>query len=358
MTITKKQWFYSILTVSALVLVGITLFNFWVDPLLQYRFSSENVPYLKGNNRHLNPGLVEQLEYDTLIMGTSMTKNIRPGDVNRELGGKSINLAMSGSSPWEQSTIINLALQSGKAKTILWGIDPYIYSGSSTGGQENLLSYLITSSPTISDHLKYLINPQVSKLSLKSLFLRDSKKHQRYFDIDQITLTAWRYHYSRQLMLQTWEKRINFTFDEKDYQTQKLRENYLVNIQPILEKNAHIQFVFFFPPYSILAWQDLDDRGWLDRTLNFKHWISEHLLSYSNVSVYDFQNDTEITHNLNNYKDLTHYSGDINRTMVTAIKEGKFRVSKSTRENSAIKKQLASLNIEEFTQPEKVAEKP
>jgi hypothetical protein len=45
-----------------------------------------------------------------------------------------------------------------------------------------------------------------------------------------------------------------------------------------------------------------------------------------NVEVFDFQNDHEITHDLDRYKDLQHYDPAVNARMLTAFREGRFRV--------------------------------
>jgi len=47
-------------------------------------------------------------------------------------------------------------------------------------------------------------------------------------------------------------------------------------------------------------------------------------IKYKNVKVYDLQVAKEITHNLDNYTDLSHYSGDINKWIIQQIKNDNY----------------------------------
>ena len=60
--------------------------------------------------------------------------------------------------------------------------------------------------------------------------------------------------------------------------------------------------------------------------INFKEYVSSSLLDCKNVDIYDFQIANEITTNLSNYKDLTHYHQKINSWILQQMKENKYEI--------------------------------
>ena len=68
-------------------------------------------------------------------------------------------------------------------------------------------------------------------------------------------------------------------------------------------------------------------QGRLNTILKFKEYMFNKLITLENVSLYDFQIAKEITHNLNNYKDLTHYSQNISFWIIDQISNGAFLVT-------------------------------
>ena len=46
-----------------------------------------------------------------------------------------------------------------------------------------------------------------------------------------------------------------------------------------------------------------------------------------NVTIFDFQTEDKVTHNLNNYKDIVHYSANINNWMIEQIMKKNYLVT-------------------------------
>ena len=101
-----------------------------------------------------------------------------------------------------------------------------------------------------------------------------------------------------------------------------IRKNLEVNIIPYIESHPETQYNIFFPPYSILFWNDvlLDNR--LEATMNAYRCVCEMLNGYDNVRMYYFPADADTVTDLNNYADYTHYKPEINYYMTTCFKEG------------------------------------
>ena len=101
------------------------------------------------------------------------------------------------------------------------------------------------------------------------------------------------------------------------------------NLYPAHSQNRQKirQFIFFFPPYSLLSWYQTYENGTLELDLHQKQALIEVLLAYDNVQVYDFQARADWICDLDNYIDTRHYSGAINDAMAEEMAAGLSRVT-------------------------------
>ena len=102
-----------------------------------------------------------------------------------------------------------------------------------------------------------------------------------------------------------------------------------VNICPYIEQNPDTVFYVFFPPGSILFWNDVMRENHLEATLAEHQYIVDRLLSYDNVRVFFFPNQEWIVTDLNNYADEIHYHSDINYYMTECFANGECEVKDS-----------------------------
>ena len=64
--------------------------------------------------------------------------------------------------------------------------------------------------------------------------------------------------------------------------------------------------------------------------LKFKEYVFNRLSEYANVKIYDFQVAKEITHNLNNYRDFSHYHQRVSQWILEQIQEDEYLVNYQT----------------------------
>ena len=114
---------------------------------------------------------------------------------------------------------------------------------------------------------------------------------------------------------------------EKPTLSYQFQMNVQHNFLPYIEQHPDTQFMFFFPPYSLLSWYQTYENGTLELDLHQKQALIEVLLAYDNVQVYDFQARAEWICDLDNYIDTRHYSGAINDAMAEAMAAGENRVT-------------------------------
>ena len=67
------------------------------------------------------------------------------------------------------------------------------------------------------------------------------------------------------------------------------------------------------------------DKGWLSDAIKFKRYLAA--LNIDNLNIFDFQCATSITSDLNNYKDITHFSPEINKYIISSLKNDRHLIT-------------------------------
>ena len=109
-----------------------------------------------------------------------------------------------------------------------------------------------------------------------------------------------------------------------------IRGNIEQNVTATAKEYPDVDFYYFFSPYSAAWWGDVVQGGDLDsedysggnlnRQIDAEQYIIEMILDYPNIHLFSFNNRYDITTDLNNYKDTTHYGEWINSQMLSYMK--------------------------------------
>ena len=113
------------------------------------------------------------------------------------------------------------------------------------------------------------------------------------------------------------------------------RKNFEQQLLSHIRNNPQIKFDLFLPPYSIYFWCFQKKLGHLDEYCALRNYLAEEIEKLPNAVLHDFQAEWDIVCNLDNYKDITHYSPAINSEILRKIHSGKYissgiQVKKST----------------------------
>lgn len=99
----------------------------------------------------------------------------------------------------------------------------------------------------------------------------------------------------------------------------KLTENLEQNVISLTQENPNTEFYLFVPPYSILYWDDRNQRKELNKFLDAHQKMIELLIPYENIQLYSFFDRPEIVCNLNFYRDGYHYNQEISDLIIDAM---------------------------------------
>ncbi len=131
----------------------------------------------------------------------------------------------------------------------------------------------------------------------------------------------------------------------EEFTWEYLKDNADKNLIGVIKNNPNIEFVLFYPPFSILAHKFLDERGLFKNEIELKKYIFENCKDFKNVKILDFQDIETITHNLDNYRDMTHYSIETNEYMLDSIAFDKHIVSKENIEEKIMNLEKQARNF-------------
>jgi len=330
----------------------IALFNYVIDPFQQYRKATfYQAPYI--NSRYLNAGMAKNFTYDSLILGTSMTENFRLQEVSDILSfSKPVKLAVGGGTIFDEATTLKTAIHTGQVKKVLFGFD--IFCLKTDPAAYPLPNYLYDNN--IFNDYHYIFNLDTFKRSLTYPFFQFLfKNHPR---MDYMRMYEWQFNAPKgsfnasKVMKAYWIAQSHFQADSSNRLSsyQYMRANFDHVILPIIKQNRMIQYFIFFPPYSILEYKLLAANKQLENYLKIKTYVSTQLLSLQNVSLFDFQREKTITHNLDNYMDRRHYHQKINHWMLEQIRNGHNMLTNPQKTEILLRNQVMRFKLPEANQ--------
>ena len=331
-----RRWTIRTLLLSAILIGSILLTNYIVDPLQFFR-KAQYSPVLSSKERLQNPGLARNYDYDTIVLGTSVTENFSTPEINKKLNCNTLKLSCSGATLKEEALTANVALRTGKVKTVLWGID----FTAALGAPDNVRSDFSAFPFYLYDENKmndifYLLDTYTTQESFKAL-KNIIKKPNQPASLDMLNNWQKEWIFGKEQVIKDYNRAVTTksgtrsTFDENILQTNLSR-----NVVSVIKEHPEIDFIVFYPPYSMAFYKSFDDRA-INAWLNTKLWLFNELHSLPNVQIYDFQHNYQVSMNLDNYKDMMHYSETINSNMIDSIAAHEYLVRSANQYELSVK---------------------
>lgn len=324
----QKKWFFTTLLLAVGVLGLLLLAMVIIDPYFHYHGPLKGISYRLYSERYTNDGIAKNFEYDAVITGSSMNQNFKASQMNELYGVNAIKIPFSGAGFQEIKKNLETALNSGnEVKYVLWGVDYNgLYRIYYHKGYEDYPEYLYDDN--LFNDVSYVWNKNILFEGLVTDILRTLQKEETTtFDEystwevgsgwEQISKT---YHRSEEIapMQEPDMSDINYM----------VGENIQKNIVDLVTAYPDTQFLLFYTPYSALYWESVLRDGTLERQLACEKLATEMLLECPNVKLFNFSQETQITGDVNNYRDKEHYVARINDWILEWIAQGKGLVTK------------------------------
>lgn len=315
------KYIRTFLLAALAVLIFVAASVIVVDPFFHYHKPLENFPYVVDNQLSQNPGMAKHFDYDSVIIGSSMTVNFDTDDFKEHLGLNTIKLCYSGAYPKDDANIMEVV--SGSAlKAVFLPMDLPVMTGDVDEVKYPRPEYLYDTNPF--NDVKYVLNKDVFLQYVVRPVLNPNPT-----DLSYVYASWWTdeyYNAEAVLSAHAFPEAVNEPL-QKDALIERTQANLEANIDPFIEANPETTFYFFYPPYSILYWENVCIENRFEAVLYQTEYVTQHLLQYDNVRVFFFQDMEEVVTDLNNYADYSHYHPRVNAYMTQCFATGAHEIT-------------------------------
>lgn len=325
---TEKNFFKINIFGIILILVLTAVTVIIIDPYFHYHKPISFVSYKLSNQRYINDGIVKYFNYDAVITGTSMTENFKSSQFDKLFNVNSIKVPFSGGSYKEINDNVEVALKNNKnIKYVLRGLD---YGG--INQEYNHMRY--NSYPTylydnnIFNDYKYWWNKEilikgVAINLIYTILRKKSTSFDEYSSWDNIEK-------GKEVILKTYKRAENENIEKLLLQEDidRIDKNIEENVTKLPKQYPDVKFIYFITPYSILYFDELNQKGEVMKQILAEKYMIEKILRIPNIELYSFFDNYNLIINLDNYIDSGHYINHINDQILIWIKDKKYRLTK------------------------------
>ena len=319
MAMKRKTWACLCLAALAAAFALLSALVIAIDPFQVYRLATRYLPPIDNTTQvYANAGIVRSYDYDSAIVGTSVTENFRPSQMDEVLGGRFIKLCTSAGTAYNHALLLELAFETHEMRRVVYGLDVYSLIARLDQTGSDVPMYLYDRSPL--NDVQYWLNRSVLGSFLPRC-LRTWGRTQDDSIRDSMYCWAGQDDYGLVALYNA-----QFTAPETVYPAdryvQAALDNLNTHVLPFIAAHPETQFDFFFPPYSAAEWSSMQSKGTLESMLALRGLCYDALSVYENVTLHDFAAREDWVLNLNNYKDTLHYGQWINDAIVEDIAAG------------------------------------
>lgn len=323
----QKKWFWTTVLMAVFALSVILILMVVVDPYFHFHGPAKGISYRLYSERYMNNGIAKHFEYDAVITGSSMNQNFKTSQMDQLFGTKAIKIPFSGAGFEEIKQNLEVALNSeNDVKYVLWGLD---YNGLNRDydwqGYDEYPEYLYDNNPW--NDTSYVFNKTILFEGLLNTFFWNlSGEDSTTFD----EYSTWEGGRGWESISKTYRRREEIipmeTITEEEIE--RVNENITENIVKLAKAYPDTEFILFYTPYSALYWESIYRKGWLEKQLEMEQIATSLMLECDNIRLYNFCRETQITDNIDYYRDKEHYVAEINDVIMQWIVDGNGLVTK------------------------------
>lgn len=124
----RKTWALASLALLLAAIAAICLTVIVIDPFQVYRPATRYLPPIDRTTQvYANAGVARSYAYDSAVVGTSVTENFRPSQMDSLLGGRFIKLCTSAGTAYNHALLMDLAFRTHDMRRIVYGLDVYSF---------------------------------------------------------------------------------------------------------------------------------------------------------------------------------------------------------------------------------------
>ena len=333
----NKRWCIGFAGIVLITLVLIGILTIVVDPYFHYHKPLETLEYPLNSERqrYINDGIIRNFEYDAIIIGSSMTENFKTSQLDELFGVNSVKACYMGTTYYEIANNIQNAIDNHEEiKMVLTSLDVTRLCDESDAVRDDMGTYpsYLYDGNYLND-VQYILNKDVLLEDTygainHTLDGKETTSFDEYSNWMQYSV------FGKEAVLASYVRTepAEANPEAMEEQQARIHDNITENVISVASENPETQFYVFFPPYSICFWDDMSRRGlvgWQTENIKIATGL---LLECENIHVYAFYEETDIVCDLNNYKDIAHYSENINEQILAWMASGEHELTKENAE--------------------------
>ncbi|QOQ98127.1 hypothetical protein [Helicobacter winghamensis] len=308
------------------------------DPLQIYHKPYFRETTFSSDMRRQALGIIKHYDFNSYILGSSMLENTSAKEASEKLGGKWVNISLSGSRFNERALFLKYIFSHKIPKEMIYSLDGGILVNSLIRDTHSF-DYLYDNNPL--NDLKAYFDIDFFKCTI--VFSKKEKCIGKIQNIHDITrwinyeenkrkfggfenLIKYNQHTKEQYTIDNLELyKKNIPIPQKIIDISQQKEHIQQYLLPFIKENQNTNFHLIIPTYSRLFYRKKEELGYFQNNSIYFYtwkevliWLIKETSNYKNVTFYGF--DTlDYADNIANYKDSTHYNIDMNSLQLSAI---------------------------------------
>ncbi|MBE6708203.1 MAG: hypothetical protein E7578_03030 [Ruminococcaceae bacterium] len=335
------KWLIKTLSIVLVLFIVMSTVAYIVDPFFIYRHNAEREYWLQPD--YTSMGLIMNAEYDTVIVGSSMTQNFNAEKFGDAVGGDVLKVNSGGLTVTEMCEYVDLIKDTGKAEKYYICIDLHLFAKAAKEDTNRFREELCDGN--VLNDFEYLLGFEtwmrfvpvdLGLVLIDTIGYEYPEALKQKTDVDRAGEWANDFVYGADIV---WKGYTNGTNRISVIDTNGLYDRMVERFSELMNiiEGDSAEYTFFFAPYSALYWYDSKQCGYYDDFMKAKEYMAEELLADGH-EVVDFQS-MEYISDLDNYRDISHYSGEITELMTADFADGSNRINTVEEIRASIAKQ-------------------
>ena len=316
-----KRFFIGTLAAALLLLACAAGYVLAVRPTVIAGRMEEGDKGLFVNERYEMAALIRNQDYSSVVMGTSLTANYRASWFEGETGEQTLKITFPDGWISEFDAALELVFDTHpETDRVFFCMDPNILIRSDRERTVELPDYLYNRNPL--DDAEFYLSGDAILMAAETAAAR---KNGTAVDLDSAYVWDDGYVFSRETALKLYSRpEVSAETLPADAYLDAVEENLDV-VCRWAEEHPDVDFVVWFPPYSILYWDKMTREGAADAIITAVEHASYRLMEYENISVHCFLHNYPVIQNLENYTDHIHCSGFITYDTAQHLLAGRWK---------------------------------
>jgi hypothetical protein len=321
-----NKWVILTFAATLAVLVIILIIVVVVDPLFHYHAPLNGLAYPLGDERYTNDGILRHFDYDSVIMGSSLSENFKTSEADTLFDANFVKATTYGALFRELNEQLERNFEyNGNLKYVIRGIDLHCICWDKdeyTSGY-NIPDFLYNSNPL--DDVYYIFNKEMIAKAFNVLKYTIEGNTTTSFD----DYATWDKPCGIDAVLSkyTITNRIDTQRGLTDDERNLVAANITQNITALPAEHPETTFIYFFTPFSVAYWDELDSLGRTEIFLESIELAARMMLEQPNIKIYMLINDFDTVSNLDYYIDQMHYNADISSLLLEYMANGDYLVT-------------------------------